>query len=53
MSICNLGVMATEYVRDMPVPTSTDVTQGDTNTLSVENIYSLHTIGNPLDIKLR
>jgi len=53
MSICNLGVMFTEYVRDMPVPENIEVTQGDTNTLSVENIYSLHTIGNTLDIKLR
>ena len=53
MSICNLGVMATEYVRDIALPTSTEVTQGDTNTLSVDKIYSLHTIGNTLDIKLR
>ena len=53
MSICNLGVMFTEYVRDMPIPTSTEVTQGDSFTLSVENIYSKHTIGNILYIHLR
>ena len=53
MSIYNLGVMATEYVRDTAVLTNTTVTRGDTNTLSVENIYSLHFIGNTLSIHLR
>ena len=45
--------MGTEYVRDTAIPTSTEVTQGGTNTLSVEKIYSVYDIGNTLDIKLR
>ena len=50
MSICNLGVMGTEYVRLVAVPAETVAEQGDTITLSVENIYPLHAIGNVLDI---
>ena len=46
-------VMFTEYVRDIAAPKSTEVAQGDSLTLSGENIYSRHTIGNTLDIKLR
>ena len=45
--------MFTEYVRDTAVPSWTTVTQGDTSILSVENIYSKHTIGNTLNIHLR
>ena len=53
MSICNLGVMGTEYVRDTAVPSWITVMQGDTSILSVENIYSKHIIGNTLGIYLR
>ena len=53
MSICNLGVMATEYVRDSPVLTSISVGHTETEVIVIENIYSKHHIGNTLSIKLR
>ena len=48
-----ITIVETEYLRDTAVPSSTEVTQGDTNTLYVEKIYSVYDIANVLDIKLR
>ena len=48
-----ITVLETEYLRNTAVPTTTQVTQGDTFTLSVDNIYSLNDIANTLDIHLR
>ena len=53
MSICNLGVMGTEYVRENYVLTSISLGQAETEVIAVENIYSKFTIGNTLDINLR
>ena len=46
-------VLAPEYLRDSAVPASTKVTQGDTSTLSIENIYSVYDIVSTLNIHLR
>ena len=51
MSICSLGVMGTEYVRDKKPPTTIQLNYMEAYTLSVENIYSKETIGNVLDIQ--
>ena len=53
MSICNIGVMGTEYVRDNSVPTRISVWRAATEVIAVENIYSKLPIGNVLDINLR
>ena len=53
MSICNLGVMGTEYVRIGSVPTSISVEQTENELIAVNQIYSKLTIGNTLDINLR
>ena len=53
MSICNLGVMATEYVRDIILPTSISIEQKESRNILVDQIYSKWTIGNELDIILR
>ena len=46
-------VLASPYLRDSAVPASTKVTQGDTSTLSIENIYSVYDIVSTLNIHLR
>ena len=46
-----ISVLETEFLRDTVVPTIAEVTQGDTITLSVENVYSVNV--NFFDIKLR
>ena len=48
-----INVLETKYLRETVVPSTTQVTQGDTFTLSVENIYSMYDIGNTLNIQLR
>ena len=53
MPICSLGVMGTEYVRNSEIPSSLELGKDETKTLDVEKIYSVHTIGNELDIILR
>ena len=50
MSICSIGVMGTEYMRDNEPPTTILVNYMETYTLNVENIKSKETIGNVLDI---
>ena len=51
MSICSLGVMGAEYVRDQILPDIVDVV-GDED-ITIDNIYAAQTIGNTLDIHLR
>ena len=53
MSICSLGAMGTEYVRDTPVPTNITIVEGSDDVIIIEKIYSKFDIGNILDIKLR
>ena len=53
MSICNLGVMGTQYARGHSIPSNISVGQAETQVIAVENITSKFTIGNVLDINLR
>ena len=50
VSVCNLSVFGTKYVRDDPLPTSFTVIRGQSTTLTVPNIYSFYEIGNTLVI---
>lgn len=51
--MCNIGLFGTKYVRDTPAPATFTLSQGTTQTLSIEQIRSQLTIGNLLDIHLR
>ena len=53
MSICSLGAMGTEYIRDTPPISAITITEGSDETIKIEKIYSKLYIGNILDIKHR
>ena len=53
MSICDLGVFGTRYIRDTPAPETLSLVLGDVKSILIESIYSELPIGNTLDIKLR
>ena len=48
VSICNLGIMGTRYVRDTPIPTDVTLNMSETMTVTVENIYAEIPIANTL-----
>ena len=52
MSLCNLGVMGTKYVRSAAIRDSVKIKRGEPFTLVVENIAAHHdyAIGNELNI---
>ena len=53
VSVCSLGIFGTIYARNDPIQTSITVTQGQTFTIAVPNIFSMYKIGNELAINLR
>ena len=53
MSLCSLGIMGTEYVRNETPPTDITMIQGSTTTIEIPHITSALTIGNTLSIKMR
>ena len=53
ISICNVGIYGTFYVRDQALPSNVIVRLTETYTLKIDHIYSRLTIGNTLNIKLR
>ena len=55
IKICGLGVYGTKYVRSSSssVPSSVEVVEGESLTISIENISSFFTIGNELVINMR
>ena len=53
MSICDLGVFGTRYIRDTPAPETLSLVLGDVKRVLIESIYAELPIGNTLDIKLR
>ena len=48
VSICNLGIMGTKYVRDTPLPEEVTLDKGKTTTFSVVDIYAEIPIANTL-----
>ena len=54
MSLCNVGIMGTKYSRNTQPPLTTEITVGETKTLTIENIAvdpdPKFEIGNTLDI---
>lgn len=55
MSICQLGIMGTKYLRDTeePLQEAVELFQGETWQVEVAHIYSAYTIANTLAIDLR
>ena len=53
MTLCQLGIMGTKYVRATAVPTTQTMQENSTASLSIDKITSFYDIGNVLDIKLR
>ena len=53
MTICSLGIMGVEYVRQTPIPTTVDIVEQSEKTLLIENISPAQKIGNLLDIQIR
>ena len=53
VSICNLGIMGTKYVRDTPVPSEVTLKMGETNVFLVEDIYAEIPIANTIVPRLR
>ena len=55
MSLCNVGIMGTKYIRNTPPPSNLEITKGAMQTLTVEKIIvkTGFEIGNTLSIKLR
>ena len=53
--LCAIGAYGTKYVRsdNSEVPTSIELVVGESQTISIENIYSFYTIGNKLAINMR
>ena len=52
-TLCSLGIMGTEYVRNVSLPKYIEVLLNESITLDVENIIAQPAIGNELDIHLR
>ena len=53
VSVCDLAVMGTAYIRDEPLTDTAEVTIGSTTSLTVPHVYAEDTIGNTLAIDLR
>lgn len=55
VSVCSVGVYGTKYVRSSSssVPSSVEITQGESQTITIENISSYWDIGNELAINMR
>ena len=53
MSLCQLGIMGTEYVRTEALPSEIMIEQGSTKTIEIPHITSALTIGNTLQINMR
>ena len=55
MTICQLGIFGTEYVRANSIPTQIKLLPYDTSSpvLQIDHITSSYTIGNTLNIKVR
>ena len=52
--ICSLGIFGTPYVRDEPLVTTIEVTQGDTpTTLTVPDVYPKTSIDTAIDVSVR
>ena len=53
MSLCQLGIMGTEYVHAETQPTEITIEQGVTYNFNIPHITSALTIGNTLQINMR
>ena len=53
MELCSVGIMGTQYVREVPLPETLEITLEGSTILKIPNIYSAIPIGNQLDINLR
>ena len=53
MTLCSVGIMGTQYVRDEILPEVLEVARESPTTLRIRNIYSSMPIGNHLDINMR
>ena len=53
ISICSLGIMGVEYVRNIAVPDVIEAPSNGSTDLFIDNIFAQQTIGNVLDIHLR
>ena len=53
VGVCSYGIMGTKYVRAEPLPTSVEVSQGETTSVLIPHIYSEIEIGTEMAIDLR
>ena len=54
VAVCSVGVYGTKYVRSgEQVPETIEISQGQSTTITIENIQSYVPIGNQLAIDLR
>ena len=53
MSLCNLGIMGTRYVRDESFEESIEIIKGNSISILVPHVYSELPIANELEINLR
>ena len=53
MEVCSYGIIGTKYVRAEPLPTSVEVSQGETTSLLIPHIYSEIEIGTEMAHELR
>ena len=53
VTLCDLAVIGTKYIRDEALPASIEVLADSPVTLFVSHVYAADTIGNVLDIDLR
>ena len=53
ISLCQLGIMGTEYVRSQAPPTEVELAEKSTKVITIVHITSALSIGNTLQINLR
>ena len=53
MSLCSVGIMGTQYVRDQNLSQTIEIEKDSLTSLTISNIYSAISIGNQLNINLR
>ena len=53
VTVCNLAVLGTEYIRDEPLEEFIEIEAGSSTTLTVPHVHAADTIGNVLAINLR
>ena len=53
VTLCDLAVIGTKYIRDKAIPGSIEVQAGSSVVLIVSHVHAADTIGNVLDIDLR